>query len=164
EPVDGRSFQIAVAVVAGHRAVQVRVRGEGRHQVVRAPDERDSDAERVLHGTCLDGVEAARVVAGQVPDRAGRGVACGAPQLVVPLVVPGEELVVTGSVASHPGRNGLGGGILERLDAVAILTGECVQLGGAVLHVVDPVRFFVEVRRRAGRGLARTGIAAAELV
>src|SRR5690606_17976763 len=108
--------------------------------------------------------EAARVVAGQVPDRAGRGVACGAPQLVVPLVVPGEELVVTGSVASHPGRNGLGGGILERLDAVAILTGECVQLGGAVLHVVDPVRFFVEVRRRAGRGLPRTGIAAAELV
>src|SRR5690606_10101093 len=59
------------------------------------------------------------------------GVACGAPQLVVPLVVPGEELVVTGGVASHPGRDGLGGGILERLDAVAILTGECVQLGGA---------------------------------
>src|SRR5438874_607975 len=48
EPVDGRLLVLAEALIACHPAIQHRLRREGRHQIVRAPDEWNADAKAVM--------------------------------------------------------------------------------------------------------------------
>src|SRR5439155_13811160 len=106
QPVERRRLVLDVRRVAGHASIKRGLGGERREQVVRAPNERNADAEPVA-GSTGHGLEAAAVVPGHEATGAVRP---RAPDLVVAVVVPGVPLVMPRRVLSHPRAHGREGG------------------------------------------------------
>ena len=84
--------------------------------------------------------------------------------MVVTNIDKGVPLVVTGTVGSHPGSEGLTTGILYRLIQEMVLVCALIKLHRSQLHIIHPVVFLVDVGREYRGGLTDTGLLSSRLI
>src|SRR5207253_10790780 len=120
--IDGGLLVLAKLVVSRHAAIEIRLRRKGGHQVVRAPDERNSDSESIV-SSAHHRRQALLVIR---RDNFPIGCARFAPDLVMSFVVPRIPLIVLRGICTHPWSDRLSRRVLERIAEITLVTGECV--------------------------------------
>src|SRR5438874_3255918 len=153
KPIESGLLVLTELIVAGQAGVQVRLCRKRGHQVVRAPDERNSDSESVI-SSAHHRRQTFLVIR---RDNSPIGCARIAPDLVMAVVVPGIPLIVPRGICTHPWRDGLTRCVLERIAQITPVAGKGVKLRSGELHVVNPVVFLVVVRGSTRSALADAG-------
>src|SRR4029079_18301378 len=130
------------------------LRREARHEIARAPDERDADAKAI---SCAPNycVETLSIVGSELRLLAGRRMT---PRFIMTVVVPRIPLIVPSCVFAHPWSDRFCACMGERITQEILLACCVDQRRGAELHIVVPVVFFVEVRRSRWSSLAYSGM------